>query len=347
MIEQYDLEQIKRDNPLEKFVLASSGNSNWNGRSNVFCPFHAHHFQTPSMSVRRDIQMFKCFVCDKKGSLFHWVGYSEFGDAYNPRSEHFKRVLEILTGKDPHHHPPKIEITHLPPPQAAPKHIEYHDVYGWTDLLWYYKDDRIEQLRQWLYQRGVTKEWGFRFHLGYTGDDPKLEWHERHKISIPWKVNSEIVGIRLRSLPGQDSDFKYSSIPGSRFQGLLFNQDCRFNASQDRVLQETELDAVATCAYVDDNCSVACSASGFTWVHAMTLLGKRNFIMNDNDPAGEKQDKRILSVMPSTIIVKPPANGKDNGDAFKLGTSIPVLDMIKQNRVKALKRKSHARSISQ
>ena len=39
------------------------------------CPFHDDH--NPSMSVSPEKQMFKCFVCEKRGNVFNFVSYYE------------------------------------------------------------------------------------------------------------------------------------------------------------------------------------------------------------------------------------------------------------------------------
>ena len=52
---------------ISKYVTLTKRGKNYFG----LCPFHDDH--SPSLSVSKERQMFKCFVCNKGGNVFTFV----------------------------------------------------------------------------------------------------------------------------------------------------------------------------------------------------------------------------------------------------------------------------------
>lgn len=348
----FDLKQIAASVNFESYVTGTPKNGGWNGRGNVYCPLHSHNFRTPSLTIYRDTKTWKCWSCGKKGDVIDWIGYSEFGDEYlkgsNFQNETYKlqilKIVAILTGKEPHREPAKGKTEHLLPPDVEPKELwvtpdHYLD---WADVLWYYKDARIERVRQWLYARGVRKEWGMNLRIGWTGECKDLQWYEQNRISLCWFAGGKLVGVRLRADPfGRvDEDHKYGSITGSSFKNYLYNQDCCFNSSPYRLLTESEIDVAALCSKLDEDCAVGKPASDFNSIHAANLIGKQVYALNDSDAAGMKQNERVAQVLKRAVIGSLPEGCKDVGQAMQLGASISVIEnLLKQLKQKAAKAK--------
>lgn len=342
----FDIDQIIAHASLESHVLASPHNGNWNGRGNVYCPFHPNQHRTPSLTVYRNNQTWKCWSCGKKGNVIHWVGYIEYGDGFrkgsNFQDETYKaqllRIVAILTGKEVGTSP-KAETRQLQPIEEKEYElwVTEDDYLDWTDTLWYYKDARIEKVRQWLQARGISREWAEHLRIGWTGDkNPKLKWYEKNRISLCWFAGGKLVGVRLRADPfgHVDEDHKYISVTGSSFRDYLYNMDCCFNSYPFRIISESELDVAAICTTLDEDCAVGRPASNFDPIHAMTLIGKTVYALNDADEAGMKQNLRISQLLKRSIIGSLPNGCKDVGEAMKLGVPIPIIEHLKRLKTK-------------
>lgn len=61
------------------------------------CPFHDDHHPSMTISLYRGDFRFRCWSCGKDGDVIDWVGFHEYGDAWNNGDKAmFKRACELL-----------------------------------------------------------------------------------------------------------------------------------------------------------------------------------------------------------------------------------------------------------
>lgn len=316
----------------QRFPGQQRGTEWRNTSSHLLCPFHSHRDFTPSLTVNPYKGVWHCFggSCGRGGGIIDWLGYTELPGEWMGKatpSHTFRRLIEILGGgvRAPQ---AAVEL----PPEPPKAELTYHNISLWQDNLWCMA--RNSFIVDWLKGRGINPKWGQSFGLGFTGDDPRLKsaydvkWLN-HKLVIPWFAEGEVVGIKVRSHPKQKKS--YFAFPGSDFAGL-HNQDCLFLMSSSRsrtiFLQETELDNIALCSYLDEDCGIAQSAMKFGPEHARLLMGKRLVNIRDNDEAGEKTLRAIQAIMPRVISATPP-EAKDLGAYIELGHEPTFLHSLK------------------
>lgn len=146
-------------NVIGKYIpLTRKGKNYW-----CTCPFHDDH--SPSMSITQDKQIYKCFVCGAGGNVFTFVQNYEkisFIEAVYKVAEYVgvtlsqSLVIEEKV-KDPH-----IAALH----KACKETIEYTS----------YILDSVDakNVKEYLYQRGITNEIIKKFEIGYHPKDNAL-----------------------------------------------------------------------------------------------------------------------------------------------------------------------------
>ena len=176
---------------------------------NIRCPNHRHlqTGATPPCSMNYETGVFFCHVCGASGDLLDFVGYSLFADYdHENRGANFKQLIDMLAGL-------RIEPARRSEPAQPQKpkiKLRFDDdkILEWTARL----NDRPDIL-EWLSNRGINNPaW---HELGFTGDDPDVAPNDRNRIVIPHRYRGVITGIKWRSLPSEEK--QYRSITGSAY----------------------------------------------------------------------------------------------------------------------------------
>lgn len=152
-----------------KYVpLTRKGRNYW-----CTCPFHDDH--SPSMSITQDKQIYKCFVCGAGGNVFTFVQNYEkisFIEAVYKVAEYvgmtLSQSIEVKgQDKDPH-----IAALH----KACKETIEFtHYILDSVDA---------KNVKEYLYQRGITNEIIKKFEIGYHPKENAL-YRFLHAKKIP------------------------------------------------------------------------------------------------------------------------------------------------------------------
>ena len=138
------------------------------------CPFHGE--KTPSFSVSRNLQIFKCFGCGESGDVVKFVQKYE--------SCTFWEALEILAKR-----------AGVPLPEFGPNHDEaqyaerkrkrdlYLSICKETAKFYWraYRDERGVVARQYMQERGFDRETVNKFGIGYSPDGYSLAVYLRSK----------------------------------------------------------------------------------------------------------------------------------------------------------------------
>lgn len=127
------------------------------------CPFHDDH--DPSMSISKDKQIFKCFVCGAGGNVFSFV------QKYEQISfiEAVYKVAEIANI-------PIDTPLELPQKQVDPQRAALIKVNKDTIEFTHYQLGTLDaqSVKEYLYQRGINDEIIERFELGYNPPNDAL-----------------------------------------------------------------------------------------------------------------------------------------------------------------------------
>lgn len=129
----------------------------------AICPFHDDH--DPSMSISEDKQIFKCFVCGSGGNVFSFVQKYEqisFVEAVYKVAEIIGMVME---------RPLEVKAPVLDP-HAAALHKVCKDAIEYTHYELQTPDG--DQVKRYLYQRGIDDAMIERFALGFNPPNDAL-----------------------------------------------------------------------------------------------------------------------------------------------------------------------------
>ena len=149
------------------------------------CPFHDDH--NPSLSINKEKNIFKCFVCGTSGDVFGFVSKYEkisYVDAV-------KRVAELINFDDPRLH----ESFRFDRPVDESISTLYRCI---SELQKFYSysllTDEGEIARNYLKDRGISEEQIEKFKIGYCPQDgaSSIEYLKRKGFSLK---NIEDIGI--------------------------------------------------------------------------------------------------------------------------------------------------------
>lgn len=161
----------------------------------------------------------------------------------------------------------------------------------------------------YLASRGLPPSAVAFYHLGWTGRDSRLEPWAHERLTIPWRINGKILGVKLKKI-GKSG---YLSLPNSDFS-TFFNYNC----GATRVVLETELDACALGWAIGKPLIGLATPAGSLNAYKMALLvGVRLLLINgDADEAGQKMLATAQSLRKNVLGVKPLAGCKDLGEGL-------------------------------
>ena len=160
------------------------------------CPFHDDH--NPSLSINKEKNIFKCFVCGTSGDVFGFVSKYEkisYIDAV-------KRVAEMIGFDDPRLHE-SFKMNH-----PVDENIEtlYRCI---TELSKFYSysllTDEGEIARKYLEKRSISQEQIEKFQIGYCPKDggASIEYLKRKGFSLK---NIEDIGISMVKTSGMSDN---------------------------------------------------------------------------------------------------------------------------------------------
>ena len=229
-------------------------------------PFHPHHHNTPSFSIRYEHdghEHFKCFgACGKQGDVIDLVGYLNISGYNDKNPEHVRRAVSLLTQNVP------IRI-------AAP---QYQDETYLPNNAWRKYPIGAKAL-EYAAKRGLTAETAQKFRLGQK---------EQDALMIPIFCDDLLYAIKFRRISGKG--MRYWSARGSK--KALFNVD-RVKWKQEPVLILKGEIAVMLLDQLGFNACCLTGGEGAKvegWKHYLAFATRR-VLVGDNDRNPETRRK--------------------------------------------------------
>lgn len=262
-----------------------------------------------------------CRRCNKKGDDIQFVReYKQMG--YTEACEHLHYgTNNIHHNHHDHHNNNSHHIHHdheqpLQPPSEVWLEQAWPFLIACQDCLW---SDAGTRAIAWLRGRGLTdatiqaaglgycdrhhyadrEAWGLAPEVSSNGK-PKGLWLPRGVV-IPWLVDSELWGIRVRRATGEP---KYYFIPGGQASGL-FNAG-RLTPNQLAVIVEGELDALTICqaGFVAVATGSTHGARRTRWI-ARLATADPVLVAYDNDDAGNSAAGYWCAALPNAKRWRP------------------------------------------
>lgn len=312
-----DVEKLKAQLDLRQLVERDLGKPRFRGRDYAAfrCPLHSEH---KGYSLVVYAHNWRCFgKCHAGGDAIAWVQH------YHQLT--FHEACERLANDDL----PQIETLHtvrrMPDPLAQP-----------PDAAWRAKARRvIDEARERLWspqgQRALgylVRDRGLRENiiepaqLGYLPGAPTA-WREIEGLNvpcgilIPWIVDDEVWGIKVRRAAGEQ---RYQQVSGGNIRGCLYLVD-QIQPGQPLIITEGEFDALIAWQLCGDSTRAAAIGSAS---HARidrrwygTLLGvPRVIACMDADTAGAGASAQIAALSGSVRCVQVPS-GKDLNEFYQ------------------------------
>lgn len=293
--------------------LAPKGANLWG-----LCPFHTE--KTPSFSVSRDKQIYKCFGCGKGGGVINFVMEMEhlsYPDAIRHLAKRAGMEVPETAGNEEGR---KKYHRALEANKAAARF--YHE---------YMRSPQGEKVREYIAQRRISPKFATRFGLGAAPDEwdmltkeltskgfSKMELIDaglavagknggvydkfRSRLMLPViDIRGDVVGFTSRLLPGLEGA-KYLNSPdtvcfkkGQLIYALNF---AKATKRPNLILVEGNIDVITLHQAGFDNV-VATMGTALTADHARILsrYAKELVLCYDNDAAGKKSTERVLGIL--------------------------------------------------
>lgn len=284
------------------------------------CPFHKE--KTPSFFVSPEKQIFHCFGCSAGGDIFEFIKRIE--------GVEFGEALRILAQKA------NVKIDYDYNPEFSNKKTKIQDIlkkavdYYHKNLL---ENDNAKIARDYLENRGITKEAIDLFNLGYSEDswDGLLKYlksvgyseieieqsglilksqkggfsfYDRFRSRLMFPINNifgEAVGFTARILVQDDTQGKYINSPQSDIfdkSAVLYNMDLAKIEIKNKnytILVEGNVDVIST--YMAGTKNVVATSGTALTINQVKILKRysENVIIEyDGDLAGIKATFRII-----------------------------------------------------
>lgn len=180
------------------------------------CPFHDDH--NPSMSVSKERQLYKCFVCNKGGNVFNFVKDYE-------NISYIEAVVKVanLVG---------IPITYTYSKKNDDKYKEEYEIMDFTTNIYQNNLNSKEGLKakEYLEKRNITSDIIKEFRIGYALDDNKYLYNVLTKKNYNLDKLDELGLVNKDGLQGYDKFQNRIMIPITNldgqtvgFTGRIFN----------------------------------------------------------------------------------------------------------------------------
>lgn len=282
------------------------------------CPFHTE--KTPSFSVSRDKQIYKCFGCGKGGGAINFVMEMEhlsYPDAIRHLAKRAGMEVPEISGNEEGR---KKYHRALEANKAAARF--YHE---------YMRSSQGEKVREYIAQRRISPKFVTRFGLGAAPDEWDLLTKEltakgfskmelidaglavagksggvydkfRSRLMLPViDVRGDVVGFTSRLLPGLEGA-KYLNSPDTvcfkKGQLIYALNLAKSTKRPNLILVEGNIDVITLHQAGFDNV-VATMGTALTADHARILsrYTKELVLCYDNDAAGKKSTERVLGIL--------------------------------------------------
>jgi len=317
--------------------LTPKGANSWG-----LCPFHTE--KTPSFSVNRDRQIFKCFGCGKGGGVINFVMEMEhlsYPDAIRHLAKRAGMEVPETGGSDEGRK--KLRRAIEANREAA---RFYYD---------YLRSPGGEAVRAYIGQRRISPKFATRFGLGAAPDAwdaltkaltakgfSKMELMDagltvagknggvydkfRSRLMLPViDVRGDVVGFTSRILPGVEGA-KYLNSPDTicfkKGQLIYALNLAKATKRPNIILVEGNIDVITLHQAGFDNV-VATMGTALTADHARILsrYTKELVLCYDNDAAGKKSTDRVLGILKdadlSVRVLQLPNAYDDEGKPLK------------------------------
>lgn len=334
------IEKIKESNDIvdiisESVPLKRVGRNYWG-----LCPFHSE--KTPSFSVTRDKQLFKCFGCGEGGNVITFI--------MKNRNLDFNEALRLLADK--------ANIT-LEESAESKKNYDKLEVYYKMHIdaarFFFRNLSDHKEIREYFYKRGITEQTIRSFGLGFALDswDSLLKYLKamnykeddivrgglatknengkiydrfRNRIMFPvFDVKGRVIAFGARVM--DDSKPKYLNSPetpiynkGTHLYGLNFAR--KNSKEKNLIIVEGYMDCISLSQAGVKNV-VASLGTALTKIQARLL--RRNseevYISYDADNAGQAATVRGLDILRAEginvkVVIIP--RGKDPDDFIRV-----------------------------
>lgn len=182
------------------------------------CPFHDDH--SPSMSVSKERQLFKCFVCNKGGNVFTFVKDYE-NISY---IEAVKKVADKVG----------IPIDFVPTKKQDSKYKTEYDIMEFTTKILQNNLNSKEGIKakEYLEKRNITDEIIKDFRIGYSLNDNTYLYNVLAKKEYDVNILEELGLITKDGISGYDKFVNRIMIPICNlegnvvgFTGRIFNNE--------------------------------------------------------------------------------------------------------------------------
>ncbi len=171
------------------------------------CPFHDDH--TPSMSISKDRQIYKCFVCNKGGNVFNFV--SDYENISFP--EAVKRVADKV-GIPLDYTPVKVENT---------KFKEDYEIMDYSAKIFQNNLNSKDgvKAKEYLGTRNINDEIIKTFQIGYSLNDNKYLYNALRKKDYSLTKLDDLGLINKNGLEGYDRFTNRIMIPITNLDGKV------------------------------------------------------------------------------------------------------------------------------
>ncbi len=290
------------------------------------CPFHDDH--RPSMSVSKDRQLFKCFVCNKGGNVFTFVKDYE-------NISYIEAVIKVANKVG-------IPISYTPVKGNDEKHKLEYEIMDFTTSIYQNNLNSKEGIKakEYLEKRNITSSIIKEFKIGYALNDsnylanvlkkkgyPDTKLDElglinkdgintydrfQNRIMIPiTNLDGKVVGFTGRIFNGEDSAKYINTKETSIYKKgkIIFNY---YNAlpyireSKSAILVEGNMDAIRMySAGVKNVLALMGTTLTKDQIEILKKLRVPITLMLDNDNAGEIATNNIGDeLIKNNILVK-------------------------------------------
>lgn len=310
------------------------------------CPFHADH--SPSMSVSREKQMYKCFSCGAAGNVFTFI--------QNYENVTFYEAVQLLANK--------VGIS-LAIPIKSEKKEKYTKEYEMMELALKYYQNNLntslgEKAKKYLYNRNLEDEVIKDFEIGYAASTHTLNKlllkkgytvlemqklglvstsKEEYdiffdRVMIPlYNLEGQVVGFTGRALDDTNTPKYLGSKESIIYKkgNLLFNyhrakESIKLN--KEIILVEGNMDAIRLYASGIKNV-VALMGTALTkeQIQIIKKLRCKVILMLDNDTAGEKAtyDDGLLLEQENIDVLVVRLSGEKDPDSYIIKNGVEAI----------------------
>lgn len=300
------------------------------------CPFHDDH--SPSMSVSKDKQIYKCFSCGATGNVFNFIQ-----DYENVSFKEALRILSDIAGISIHGLDVKSNKRDI--------NKNLYDIYDISSKLFInnLSTNYGKSAKEYLYNRGITDQLIREFEIGLSLNDKSLLTRllvkkgfsnkdmvdsglivksdygysdiYSNRIMFPlYDVSGRIVGYSGRIYNGEDSSKYINTRETAIFKKgeILYNYHRAKDSCRKKnvvIITEGFMDVIR-CYSVGITNVVAAMGTAFTKEHVMLIrkLARDVILCFDGDKAGAKATQSCIDLLLEYNITPKVVRLEDNLD---------------------------------